>query len=80
MHELGLAAALVAQVDQIAQREGATRVVRIELAVGDLSGVDRDALEFVFPIAAGQSTAEGAVLATRVVSGRDLLIVAMEVE
>ena len=80
MHELSLAGELVVQVGALAQREGATRVVRIELALGDLSGVDREALGFVFPLAAAGSVAEGAALAVQEVSGSDLLIVAMEVE
>jgi hydrogenase nickel incorporation protein HypA/HybF len=80
MHELSMAAALVDQAEGIARREGATRVARIELAVGDLSGVDREALEFAFPLAAERTLAEGATLAVEIVSGRDLLIVAMEVE
>jgi hydrogenase nickel incorporation protein HypA/HybF len=80
MHELGMATALVEQVEEIARREGAARIVRIELVVGDLSGVDREALEFVFPFAAERTAAEGAVLAIEVVAGRDLLVVAMEVE
>ncbi len=80
MHELSLAGELVVQVGALAQRESATRVVRIELALGDLSGVDREALEFVFPLAAAGSVAEGAALAVQEVSGSDLLIVAMEVE
>jgi hydrogenase nickel incorporation protein HypA/HybF len=80
MHELGMATALVEQVEEIARREGAARIVRIELVVGDLSGVDREALEFVFPFAAERTAAEGATLAIEIVSGRDLLVVAMEVE
>lgn len=80
MHELGMATALVEQVEEVARREGAARIVRIELVVGDLSGVDREALEFVFPFAAERTVAEGATLAIEVVPGRDLLVVAMEVE
>lgn len=80
MHELGMATALVEQVEEIARREGAVRVVRIELVVGDESGVDREALEFVFPFAAERTAAEGATLAIEIVPGRDLLVRAMEVE
>ena len=80
MHELGMATALVEQVEEIARKEGAARVVRIELVVGDESGVDREALEFVFPLAAERTAAEGATLAIEIVPGRDLLVRAMEVE
>ena len=80
MHELGMATALVEQVEEIARREGAARIVRIELVVGDLSGVDREALEFAFPFAAERTAAEGAILVFEIVSGGDLLVRAMEVE
>ena len=62
MHELSMAAALIKQVGDIARREGATRVARIEVTIGALSGVDAEAFAFVFPIAAEGSAAEGAVL------------------
>jgi len=62
MHELGMASALIDQVGEIARREGATRIARIEVRIGALSGVDRDAFAFAFPIAAEGGLAEGAVL------------------
>ena len=62
MHELGMATELVAQVGEIARREGASRIARIEVSIGALSGVDREAFAFVFPIAAEDSLAAGAVL------------------
>ena len=39
MHELGLADALVKMVDKLAKEEGAERVVRVTISIGDLSGV-----------------------------------------
>jgi hydrogenase nickel incorporation protein HypA/HybF len=62
MHELSLAAELVSQVGEIARREGAARIARIEVRIGPLSGVDREAFAFAFPFAAEGSLAEGAAL------------------
>jgi len=62
MHELSMATALVEQVEEIARREGAARIIRIEVSIGALSGVDPGAFAFAFPIAAEGSLAEGAVL------------------
>ena len=62
MHELSLATAMVEQLEEILTREGGTRIVRIALRLGAMSGVDRDAFEFAFPEAAGGTPAEGAVL------------------
>jgi hydrogenase nickel insertion protein HypA len=58
MHELSIAVALVRQVQQVAARENATRVARVVVVVGRLSGVEPEALEFAWP-----SAAEGTVAA-----------------
>ena len=52
MHELSLAAEMVEQLAAVAAREKALRIVRIELLIGRYSGIERDAFEFAFPIAA----------------------------
>jgi hydrogenase nickel incorporation protein HypA/HybF len=62
MHELSLAQGLVEQALQVAETEGATRVERIVVEIGQHSGVERDALEFAFPFAAEHTLAEGATL------------------
>ena len=51
MHELSLACQMVEEVEAIAEREGATEILSLTLAVGALSGVDREALEFAYPAA-----------------------------
>ena len=63
MHELSLAVSLVDGLLEAAAREGAARVVRIELRVGRFGGVDPEALAFAFPIAAEGTIAAGAQLA-----------------
>ncbi len=52
MHELSLAEALVDQVNEILEKEGANRVFEVTVTIGTLSGVERDAFEFAFPMAA----------------------------
>lgn len=62
MHELSLATAMVAQIAEVAAREGSTRVTRVEVEMGALSGVEREPFEFAFPIAAEGSVAARAEL------------------
>jgi len=63
MHELSIAQALVEQLEKIVREQKATRVLRVELAVGGLAGVDPEALRTAFPLAAEGTRAEGAALA-----------------
>jgi hydrogenase nickel incorporation protein HypA/HybF len=62
MHELSLVMALIDQVGEICRQEQAERLLRIEVVVGALSGVERDPLEFCFGIAAEDTVAAGATL------------------
>ncbi len=61
MHELALAGYLIEMVDDYAAQNGATRVKRISVRLGELSGMTR-ALYFCFPSAAKGTFCEGAVL------------------
>jgi hydrogenase nickel incorporation protein HypA/HybF len=62
MHELSIAQALIEQAQDIAKQNRAHKVNAITVAVGVLSGVDNDALQFVFPMAAEGTVAEAASL------------------
>jgi hydrogenase nickel incorporation protein HypA/HybF len=62
MHELSVACALVEQVEEAARREGARRVLSVQLTLGGLSGVERDALELAFPLAVEGTLLENARL------------------
>lgn len=68
MHELSLAQSMIEDIVAAARREGADRIVRVRLAVGALSGVDADAFEFAFPVAAEGTPAAGADLQIREVA------------
>jgi hydrogenase nickel incorporation protein HypA/HybF len=48
MHELGIAAAILERVEAEAQRHPDVRLTRVGVRVGEISGVDPDALSFGF--------------------------------
>lgn len=112
MHELSLMDEVRRQVLAAAAAEGATCIEAITLRVGDLAGVEIDALRFAFPVVMAGSIADGAALriereaavcacdacddtfearsgccdcphcgtiSRRLLSGRDLRLVALEV-
>ena len=62
MHELSLAQAMVEQLEDYARREGAQKIVTINLVIGAMSGVERDPFEFVFPLVAEGTVLEKATL------------------
>lgn len=62
MHELSIALSLVELAGEAAARAGASRVTAVQLRLGAMSGVVREALEFSFPIAAEGTALEGARL------------------
>ena len=62
MHELSLAQGLVEEVEKAALAEAALRVTRVVVVIGSYSGVERDAFEFAFPLAAEGTLAESASL------------------
>lgn len=62
MHELGIAAAALQQTLDRAQRAGGGRVSRIALRIGELSGVDPDALRFALTALLDGTAAEGAAI------------------
>lgn len=62
MHELSLCQALLDQVEQIARDHGASRVERILLKIGPLSGIEATLLQHAYPLAATGTLAEQAEL------------------
>lgn len=62
MHELSVCLALMDQVRRIAAEHGATRVERIVLQVGPLSGIEPALLKNAFPLASAGTPADGASL------------------
>ncbi len=50
MHELGIAASVLQQAQQEAQRHPGARLRKVKLRVGELSGVNPEALSFGFEV------------------------------
>jgi hydrogenase nickel incorporation protein HypA/HybF len=62
MHELSIAQAIVEGVQETADREKATRVLRVRLRVGQLSGVVADSLRFCYDLVVAGTCMEGSHL------------------
>ncbi len=62
MHELGIANSVLEAVQQEVERRPGARVTRVGLKVGDLSGVDRDALSFSLEVLAKDTPFEHVAL------------------
>ena len=67
MHELAIAQALVQQVQAALEDRPVRQVLTINVALGQLSGVDAQCLEAAFPLAAAGTLAEHARLAIEAV-------------
>jgi len=62
MHELSLCLSLMQQVEAIAHEHDASRVNRITLSIGPLSGVEPDLLKHAYPLATAGTVAVDAEL------------------
>ncbi|AGA33708.1 [NiFe] hydrogenase nickel incorporation protein HypA [Thioalkalivibrio nitratireducens DSM 14787] len=62
MHEMSLAEGILQIIEDQAAQRGFHRVRRVRLEVGELSGVELDALRFGFDAVMADSIASGAVL------------------
>jgi hydrogenase nickel incorporation protein HypA/HybF len=65
MHEFGVMSYLLQAVQQKAMEMNATRVVAINLVIGDRSCIVDDSLMYYFDMMAEGTLAEGATLSTR---------------
>lgn len=71
MHELSICMSLMEQLESIARERGADSIVRVELEVGVLSGVEPELLRNAWPIASAGTVAEQAELSIQV---RDVVV------
>ena len=62
MHEMTIAVSIVDIVCKKALKENATKINRVVLEVGELSGIMTEALEFGFEAAAKNTLVEGSQL------------------
>jgi hydrogenase nickel incorporation protein HypA/HybF len=79
MHELSIAVSLV----EIATEEGGRlggRVCAVHVKIGQLAGVVKDALAFSYDIAAQDTPMAGSKLVIEEADGRELELVALEIE
>jgi hydrogenase nickel incorporation protein HypA/HybF len=70
MHEMSLAESIVQIVEDTARQHGGTRVTRVRLEIGQLAGVELDALRFCFEAASRDSLAADAALVIDQSAGR----------
>ncbi len=68
MHELSIAQALIEKIIALAREQGAESVSEVHVEVGALSGVNPEALEMAFPVAAEETAAKDAKLVIQKVS------------
>ena len=62
MHELGIAASILESVQAEARRHPDGRITKVGVKIGELSGVDRDALQFGFEVLVKDTEWEPVVL------------------
>lgn len=67
MHELSIACSLVNAATLHAKAHHATRVVKVDVVLGALSGVEMDALMFCFPAVTRGTMCDGAALNVKIV-------------
>lgn len=60
MHEMSIALGIVRIAEEEVSKAKATKVEIIELIIGNLSGVEMDALDFAWPVAVKDTVLEGA--------------------
>jgi hydrogenase nickel incorporation protein HypA/HybF len=68
VHELSLAVNIVGTVEEFAAARGFERVEAVTLQIGELAGIDKDALSFAWDLATADSVAAGSRLEFRDVS------------
>ena len=62
MHEQSIVASLLTLALEDAKKDNARRIIKIKLVVGELTGIEKDAVKFYFGFMAKGTAAEGASL------------------
>jgi hydrogenase nickel incorporation protein HypA/HybF len=80
MHELSIALSMIEMASDEVVRHGGRRVTALHLKLGQLSGVAKEALTFSWEIACQGTALEGSQLIIEETQGRELEVVALEIE
>lgn len=72
MHEMSIALGIVRIAEEEVKKAKASRVEVIELIIGELSGVEKDALEFAWPLAVKETVLENAIPKINYIKGEAL--------
>lgn len=80
MHELSIAMSMIDMASEEVVRHGGGRVCALHLKLGRLSGVVHEALAFSYEIACQGTALEGSQLIVEETDGRELEVVALELE
>jgi hydrogenase nickel incorporation protein HypA/HybF len=70
MHEMSLMVSMLEIIEDQARQEGFRRVTRVTLEIGQMAGVDPEAMRFAFEAGTLDSVAEGAELIIEETIGR----------
>ncbi|MDF2928325.1 MAG: hypA [Anaerospora sp.] len=80
MHEMAIAQGILDIAVQEATLNGAETITRIKLRIGEMTGVQPEALTFCFEALAAETPAEAAIGSVKTLSGRELQVEHLEVE
>jgi hydrogenase nickel incorporation protein HypA/HybF len=78
MHELSIAESLLQIIKDRASEEGISRIHKINLKIGEYSGIFTDALIFAFEMIAKDTISEGALINIEKSPGDELQIMSFE--
>ncbi len=67
MHEFSIVQGLINQIEEYIEKENCRKVLKIELEIGEMSGVVQDALEFAYDVCSEGTLVEGAKLSIKMV-------------
>jgi hydrogenase nickel incorporation protein HypA/HybF len=78
MHELSIAEELLSIITEKAQQVGIRKISRIDLRIGEFSGVLPDALVFAFEMLSKDTMSEGARVEIEESEGNELQVLSFE--
>lgn len=80
MHEVSLCESVLKILEKQLEKEKFTRILRVNLILGDLSGASAEAMAFAFPMVVKGTFADGATLTFTQTPDNALRVGSIEVE